>query len=163
ANFVIRHSVVMLVLYVALIGSAGWLLAITPQGFIPAQDRGYVIISVQLPGAASLDRTTHIVREIERIALETPGVVRLAAVAGVWGGAADGVGQRGGVVPVIRREASAPEEGPRRSRHPAGRAHAVLHQRGRLPRGDPAARRARHRHRWRLRHAHPGPPGPWPA
>src|SRR5437763_799056 len=45
ANFVIQHSALMLLLYVALIGSAGWLLAITPQGFIPAQDRGYVIIS----------------------------------------------------------------------------------------------------------------------
>jgi len=46
---VIRHSTLMLLFYVALIGSAGWLIAITPQGFIPAQDRGYVIISAQLP------------------------------------------------------------------------------------------------------------------
>ena len=63
ANFVIRHSAVMLLVYVALIGSAGWLLMTTPQGFIPAQDRGYVIVSVQLPGAASLARTTEVVRE----------------------------------------------------------------------------------------------------
>src|SRR4029450_13943942 len=72
ADFVIRHSAVMLLLYVALIGSAGWLLATTPQGFIPAQDRGYVIVSVQLPGAASLARTTDIGGEIERIALDKP-------------------------------------------------------------------------------------------
>jgi len=51
AGFVIRHSAVMLMVYVALIGSAGWLLYTTPQGFIPAQDRGYVIVAVQLPGA----------------------------------------------------------------------------------------------------------------
>src|SRR5882757_2711402 len=69
ADFVVRHSGVLLLLYVGLIGSAGWLLATTPQGFIPAQDRGYVIVSVQLPGAASLARTTEIVREIEKIAL----------------------------------------------------------------------------------------------
>src|SRR5262249_42652154 len=37
ANFTIRHSAVMLLVYVALIGSAGWLLVVTPQGFIPAQ------------------------------------------------------------------------------------------------------------------------------
>ncbi len=85
ANFVIRHAVVMLVLYAALIGSAGWLLMTTPQGFIPAQDRGYVIVSVQLPGAASLARTTEIVREIERIALDTPGIIRVAAFAGFSG------------------------------------------------------------------------------
>ena len=75
----------MLVLYAALIGSAGWLLMTTPQGFIPAQDRGYVIVSVQLPGAASLARTTEVVREIERIALDTPGIIRVAAFAGFSG------------------------------------------------------------------------------
>ena len=85
ADFVIRHSVVMLLVYVALIGGAGWLLVTTPQGFIPAQDRGYVIVSVQLPGAASLARTTEIVREIEKRALDTPGIVRVAAFAGFSG------------------------------------------------------------------------------
>ena len=85
AGFVIRHSAPMLLLYVALIGSAGWLIVTTPQGFIPAQDRGYVIISAQLPGAASLARTTEIVREIEKIALDTPGIVRVAAFAGLSG------------------------------------------------------------------------------
>src|SRR5487761_2013956 len=85
ASFVIKHSAVMLLIYVALIGSAGWLLVTTPQGFIPAQDRGYVIVSVQLPGAASLARTTEIVREVESIALDTPGIVRVAAFAGLSG------------------------------------------------------------------------------
>ena len=85
AGFVIRHSGAMLLVYLVLIGSAGWLLATTPQGFIPAQDRGYVIVSAQLPGAASLARTTDIVRQIERIALDTPGIVRVAAFAGLSG------------------------------------------------------------------------------
>jgi hydrophobe/amphiphile efflux-1 (HAE1) family protein len=85
AGFVIRHSAIMLMIYVVLIGSAGWLLATTSQGFIPAQDRGYIIVSAQLPGAASLERTTEIVREIERIALDTPGIIRVAAFAGLSG------------------------------------------------------------------------------
>src|SRR5690349_5597201 len=85
ANFVIRHAVVMLLLYVALIGSAGWLLATTPQGYIPAQDRGYVIVSAQLPGAASLARTTEVVKRIQDIALDTPGIIRVAAFAGLSG------------------------------------------------------------------------------
>src|SRR6201996_6979711 len=85
AGFVIRHSALMLLVYVALIGSAGWLLVTTPQGFIPAQDRGYIIVSVQLPGAASLARTTEIVREVEKIALDTPGIVRVAVFAGLSG------------------------------------------------------------------------------
>jgi hydrophobe/amphiphile efflux-1 (HAE1) family protein len=85
AGFVIRHSAIMLLVYLALIGSAGWLLVTTSQGFIPAQDRGYIIVSAQLPGAASLARTTEIVREIERISLDTPGIVRVAAFAGLSG------------------------------------------------------------------------------
>lgn len=85
AEFVIRHSVAMLLLYAVLISSAVWLIVTTPQGFIPAQDRGYVIISVQLPGAASLARTTEVVRQIEKISLDTPGVIRVAAFAGLSG------------------------------------------------------------------------------
>ncbi|MES2599541.1 MAG: multidrug efflux RND transporter permease subunit [Pseudomonadota bacterium] len=85
AGFVIRHSVAMLLAYVALIASAAWLVITTPQGFIPAQDRGYVIVAVQLPGAASLARTTEVVREIEKIALATPGIVRVPSFAGLSG------------------------------------------------------------------------------
>src|SRR5262249_42766786 len=99
ANFVIRHSVVMLLLYVALIGSAGWLLAITPQGFIPAQDRGYVIISVQLPGAASLDRPPPCVRGIERWAVIPRGAARVAAFAAFWAA----TGTRGGKAGALFR------------------------------------------------------------
>jgi hydrophobe/amphiphile efflux-1 (HAE1) family protein len=75
----------MLLVYAVLIGSAGWLLATTPQGYIPAQDRGYVIISAQLPGAASLARTTQIVRRIESVALDTPGISHIAVFAGLSG------------------------------------------------------------------------------
>ena len=85
ASFVIRHSVAMVLVYVALIASAGYLLYSTPQGFIPAQDRGYVIAVVQLPGAASLARTTAVVRQVEEIAMKTPGVVRVPAFAGLNG------------------------------------------------------------------------------
>jgi hydrophobe/amphiphile efflux-1 (HAE1) family protein len=85
ADFIIRHSIAMLLIYVVLIGSAGWLLATTPQGFVPAQDRGYVIVVAQLPGAASLTRTTEVVKQIENIALATPGIVRVPAFAGLSG------------------------------------------------------------------------------
>ncbi|WP_407176297.1 efflux RND transporter permease subunit [Bradyrhizobium sp. STM 3562] len=101
AAFVIRHTVVMLAIYLALIGGAGWLLATTSQGFIPAQDRGYLIISVQLPGAASLVRTTAAVREIERIALDTPGIIRVAAFAGFSGATRTQAGNAAALFPVF--------------------------------------------------------------
>ena len=162
ADFVIRHSAVMLLVYVALIGSAGWLLVTTPQGFIPAQDRGYVIISVQLPGAASLARTTEIVREIERIALDTPGIVRVAAFAGFSGATRTQASNAAALFPVFEE----PEV-----RHKKGLTAAAitgeLRKRLSAIQGafiivDSAAAGARHRHRRRLHHAHPGSPGPRP-
>ncbi|WGS19941.1 MULTISPECIES: multidrug efflux RND transporter permease subunit [unclassified Bradyrhizobium] len=101
AAFVIRHTVVMIAIYLALIGSAGWLLATTPQGFIPAQDRGYLIISVQLPGAASLARTAAVVRQIERIALDTPGIVRVGAFSGFSGATRTQAGNAAALFPVF--------------------------------------------------------------
>src|SRR5437588_2070544 len=101
ADFVIRHRAAMLLLYVALIGSAGWLLATTAQGYIPAQDRGYVIVSAQLPGAASLARTTEIVRQIEKTALDTPGIIRVAAFAGLSGATRTEASNPAGLFPVF--------------------------------------------------------------
>ncbi|WP_298885347.1 multidrug efflux RND transporter permease subunit [uncultured Bradyrhizobium sp.] len=101
ATFVIRHTAIMLAIYLALIGGAGWLLVTSPQGFIPAQDRGYLIISVQLPGAASLVRTTAVVREIERIALDTPGIIRVAAFAGFSGATRTQAGNAAALFPVF--------------------------------------------------------------
>jgi hydrophobe/amphiphile efflux-1 (HAE1) family protein len=101
ANLMIRHTLVMLALYLALIGGAGWLLATTSQGFIPAQDRGYLIISAQLPGAASLARTTAVVREIERIALDTPGIVRVGAFTGFSGATRTQAGNAAALFPVF--------------------------------------------------------------
>src|SRR3954466_9171118 len=101
AGFVIRHRVVMLFVYVVLIGSAGWLIVTTPQGYIPAQDRGYLIISAQLPGAASLARTTDIVRQIEKTTLDTPGVIRVAAFAGFSGATRTQAGNAAALFPVF--------------------------------------------------------------
>jgi hydrophobe/amphiphile efflux-1 (HAE1) family protein len=101
ANFVIRHTVVMLAIYLVLIGGAGWLLATTSQGFIPDQDRGYLIISAQLPGGASLARTTAVVRQIERIALDTPGIVRVGAFTGFSGATRTQTGNAAALFPVF--------------------------------------------------------------
>jgi multidrug efflux pump len=47
---------------------------VVPSGFIPAQDKQYLIGIVQLPDAASLDRTEDVVRRMSEIAMKTPGV-----------------------------------------------------------------------------------------
>ena len=150
----------MLLVYVALIGSAGWLLATTPQGFIPAQDRGYVIVSAQLPGAASLARTTEIVREIEKIALDTPGIVRVAAFAGFSGATRTQASNAAALFPVFEEPEVRLKKGLTAAAITGESAQAAVGDRGRLHHRHSAARGARHRHRRRLHHAHPGSPGP---
>ncbi|MGE5194614.1 MAG: efflux RND transporter permease subunit, partial [Deltaproteobacteria bacterium] len=74
---------------VAVIFVYGGLLALTwlgfdraPKGFIPAQDKGYLLVNVQLPDSASVQRTSDVMRRIEEIARKTPGVRHTVAVAG---------------------------------------------------------------------------------
>ena len=59
-----------------------WGFTHTPTGFIPNQDMGYLLVNVQLPDSASLHRTDRVMRDIEAIALQTPGVKNTVAVAG---------------------------------------------------------------------------------
>src|SRR5207302_1384536 len=53
-----------------------------PTGFIPTQDKGYLLLDVQLADAASLERTNEVMHEIERLALETEGVGHILDVSG---------------------------------------------------------------------------------
>ena len=69
----IRISGVMLLIYGGLIGLAVWLVMHTPTGFIPALDRGIVIVSLQLPAGSSLERTDAVMRRANEIILSTPG------------------------------------------------------------------------------------------
>ncbi len=54
----------------------------SPVGFIPAQDKGYLLVNLQLPDAASLSRTDVVVRQVDAIARDVPGVRHTIAVAG---------------------------------------------------------------------------------
>ena len=74
-----------LAVYAVLIAITAWAVYSTPRGFIPAQDRGYVIVAIQLPSGSSLARTTDVVRRAEEIILDTPGVARAPSFAGFNG------------------------------------------------------------------------------
>ena len=54
----------------------------TPRGFIPAQDMGYMLVNVQLPDSASLERTERVMRQINEIATRTPGVTATVGFTG---------------------------------------------------------------------------------
>ncbi|WP_350432030.1 multidrug efflux RND transporter permease subunit [Shewanella sp. H8] len=80
---VIRFGVVAGVLYIGLVGLTGLQFSNTPTGYVPGQDKQYLIAFAQLPDAASLDRTDAIVKEMSRIALDQPGVAHAVAFPGL--------------------------------------------------------------------------------
>jgi len=61
---------------------AGWLGAKLPTGFIPLEDTGYFMMNLQLPPAASLQRTDEVLATINAILAATPGVQYYTAIAG---------------------------------------------------------------------------------
>ena len=70
----LRLSAVVLLVYLGLIGLTGYGFTCVPAGFIPNQDKGRLVVNVQLPDSASLERTVEVMEKVEKIALETPGV-----------------------------------------------------------------------------------------
>ncbi len=82
---VILFPVTSLVVYVLLIGITYWSFQHVPSGFIPAQDQGYLITSIELPSGASLYRTDAVTRRATEVALKTPGVAHAMSVVGFSG------------------------------------------------------------------------------
>src|SRR5439155_11176998 len=78
----LRLSAVVLLVYVGLLGLTGFGFARVPSGFVPSQDKGYLVANIQLPDSASLERTVEASDAVEKIALETPGVAHTVAVPG---------------------------------------------------------------------------------
>jgi len=78
----LRVPLLVLVVYGGLVGLTWFGLNALPTGFIPSQDKGYLVCSVQLPDASSAERTLETLKKVERIALDTPGVRSVNSIAG---------------------------------------------------------------------------------
>ncbi|GAC08942.1 efflux RND transporter permease subunit [Paraglaciecola chathamensis] len=80
---VLRFGLLVGVIYIGLVGLTGLQFATTPTGYVPGQDKQYLVAFAQLPDAASLDRTEEVIKEMSRIALEQPGVSNSVAFPGL--------------------------------------------------------------------------------
>nr|WP_237760714.1 multidrug efflux RND transporter permease subunit [Legionella rubrilucens] len=80
-----RRASVVLVVYLVLISLTALLFYVVPRGFIPKQDQGYFIVSIQLPPGASLSRTDQVVQMAIAKILETPGIANAVAFTGFSG------------------------------------------------------------------------------
>ena len=75
----------MLPVYLALAGLTLWRLDVTPRGFVPQLDRGYAIVSIQLPAGSTLARTSEVVQDATARLMSHPGVAHTAAFVGTDG------------------------------------------------------------------------------
>ena len=80
---VIRHKGAAMGVYALLLGATVGLSYLVPGGFVPAQDKQYLISFTQLPAGASLDRTEDVIRRMGEIALAQPGVESAVAFPGL--------------------------------------------------------------------------------
>jgi multidrug efflux pump len=81
-GLLLRGSVLALAVYGGLLFLTWWSFTRTPVGFIPQQDKGYLLVNVQLPDSASLQRTDRVMRDLETVARATAGVSHTVAIGG---------------------------------------------------------------------------------
>lgn len=80
---VLKHKSVAVGVYLVLIAVTAGLFWHVPTGYIPMQDKQYLIGFAQLPDGASLDRTEDVIRRMSDITLKTPGVEHAVAFPGL--------------------------------------------------------------------------------
>jgi HAE1 family hydrophobic/amphiphilic exporter-1 len=78
----IRKSALALVALLAFGGAGLFFGTRVPSSFLPDEDQGYLFVNMQLPNAASLDRTAAAAKQVEKVLASTPGVEYTTSVAG---------------------------------------------------------------------------------
>src|SRR5205809_808934 len=81
-GWLIRKSAVAMLMVVAFCGAAAFFAGKVPSSFLPDEDQGYVYLNLQLPNAASFQRTDAVCKQIEKIMAQTPGVEYTTSVIG---------------------------------------------------------------------------------
>jgi hydrophobe/amphiphile efflux-1 (HAE1) family protein len=81
-GMLLRTSLIALVIYGGLLYLTYRGFAMAPTGFIPEQDKGYLLVNVQLPDGASVERTQAVMRRVEALAHQTDGVAHTVAISG---------------------------------------------------------------------------------
>jgi len=76
-------SVVSVIIALLIVAGALYGLTRVATGFIPIEDQGYLVVAVQLPDGASLERTQKAMDQVAAIAKNTPGVDQVVTVAGI--------------------------------------------------------------------------------
>jgi HAE1 family hydrophobic/amphiphilic exporter-1 len=81
-NMAVRRTLIAVVIFAVAVGGVIWGFGRMPGGFVPSEDEGYLFINVQLPDAASLDRTQEVMDQVNEIVMSAPGVQNTLVIGG---------------------------------------------------------------------------------
>jgi hydrophobic/amphiphilic exporter-1 (mainly G- bacteria), HAE1 family len=82
-QFLIRRKWIAITALLVVTGVTIWMIRKSPTGFIPTEDQGFIVFSVNLPPGASLDRTQKVMDKIDSLLAEVEAVERRGAVTGL--------------------------------------------------------------------------------
>jgi HAE1 family hydrophobic/amphiphilic exporter-1 len=78
----VRRVALVMIVFLGLVVLTGWSFGTLPTGFIPPEDQGYVFANVQLPDAASLERTKKVMEKMDEAVKNVPGVADWVSISG---------------------------------------------------------------------------------
>ena len=81
-GLLLRLSIVVIAAYIGLMALTYYGFTTVPVGFIPEQDKGFLVVNAMLPDGASIERTEPVVARLTEAALDTPGVAYVISVSG---------------------------------------------------------------------------------
>jgi hydrophobic/amphiphilic exporter-1 (mainly G- bacteria), HAE1 family len=82
ARFLVRHVAMTMAVFLALVAATVYWYQQVPRGFFPVEDQGYALVSVSLPDAAAQPRTRKVLKQIDDVLRDTPGVGSWFAIGG---------------------------------------------------------------------------------
>jgi multidrug efflux pump len=101
-GWLIRLAVIVLLIYGGLLVLTYMGFRIVPTGFIPQQDQGYLVVNVELPEGASLERTEQVMERVAKMCLETEGVANTVQIAGYSIFATANIPNNGGIYVALK-------------------------------------------------------------
>jgi multidrug efflux pump len=98
---VLKRAGRMMFVYLAIVGAVIWLVLRLPSSFLPNEDQGYIIVNVQLPPGATVNRTVKVMEQVEGFILKQPEVRSMVSVLGF---SFSGQGQNAGLAFVTLKD-----------------------------------------------------------
>ncbi|MBP6903174.1 MAG: efflux RND transporter permease subunit [Burkholderiaceae bacterium] len=120
---ILRRSGRWMILFAVIVGAVAWMYQRLPSSFLPNEDQGYLIVNVQLPPGATVERTQAAMQQVEGFFMKQPEVDQVVAVIGF---SFSGQGQNAGLVFVPLKDWSERKGKEHSAQALAGRAFPAL-------------------------------------